>query len=251
MISRKLCVTAVYFPSSCFSLKALVSVEHKQILQGLRGAVNTVIDVGVNRGQFSLACLAYLNPKTIIGFEPLASEYALASRILQAYSKDCIIRLYEFGLSSTSSTRMFYRTLKSDCSSYLAPSSNSPFKVMMKTTHHQELAFEALDQIWSNLHVCDDNILLKIDTQGSEMDVLLGLKNLLASQRISFVYLELSDVEHYERQPLFGEITSYLISYGFNLINIVNCYYDTAGRLSYCDALFELQIKSLAGDQVF
>jgi FkbM family methyltransferase len=247
MISRKLCATAVYFPASL--PKALVSVEHKSMLQGLKGSVNTVIDVGVNRGQFSLACLAYLKPKSIIGFEPLASEYAFASMILHTYSKDVIIRLFEFGLSSASSTRVFYRTLKSACSSYLAPSSSSPFTAMMKTIHAEELEFEALDQIWSNLEVFSDgNILLKIDTQGSEMDVLMGLENMLLSRRISFIYLELSDVEHYDGQTLFGEFVSYLLSYGFKLIDLANCSYDSDGRLSYCDALFGLQVQPLSWD---
>ena len=57
------------------------------------------------------------------------------------------------------------------------------------------------------------NILLKIDTQGSELLILRGGKSLL--KKISVIHLETSFEEFYNKQFLFSDIYNFLTSYGF------------------------------------
>lgn len=238
-IVRKLSITAIYFPRTLLRSRVLASIENESILRELKGKVNTVIDVGVNRGQFMLASLAFLKPDFIIGFEPVRGEHARASNLLRLLAKNVNIRLFNCGLSNSSSIRDFFVSVKSDCSSYMNPNSASPFYSKSKPSCVEKVAFEPLDRIWVNLQLPDDaSILLKIDTQGSELDVLKGAKEILEARLIHYVYLECSDIEHYDGQPSFVEIFTYLRSFGYKLNNVVNCYYDSCGRLSYCDALF-------------
>ena len=64
------------------------------------------------------------------------------------------------------------------------------------------------------------NIFLKIDVQGSELDVLKGAKKLL--KKINFIFIECSLVPFYENQMLFDEIVVFLNKYGFKLLSLNN-----------------------------
>jgi len=79
--------------------------------------------------------------------------------------------------------------------------------------------------------------LLKIDTQGSELSVLIGAKKILKNH-IKYVYIEVSDLEHYKNQNKSNEVITFLGKLGFINILKLNISYNKKG-LSYADYLFE------------
>jgi hypothetical protein len=78
-------------------------------------------------------------------------------------------------------------------------------------------------------------ILLKVDVQGGELGVFQGCDQLA---EIDFIYVELSFVELYEGQPLFDDVSAYLISRGFVLVGVFNQVSTTEFGPTQVDALF-------------
>ena len=81
------------------------------------------------------------------------------------------------------------------------------------------------------------SILLKIDTQGFEMPVLQGARNLL--QTICGLQLELSLTQLYDGQVLYLDMIHWLRDRGFELWNVMPGFVEPAsGRLLQMDGVF-------------
>lgn len=61
--------------------------------------------------------------------------------------------------------------------------------------------------------------LLKLDVQGSELDILKGGQTTLS--RSNYVLLEASNVKYNKEAPLFDEVMDHMTNSGFNLIDVV------------------------------
>ena len=61
--------------------------------------------------------------------------------------------------------------------------------------------------------------LLKIDTQGNELNVLKGSKKLL--KNIKFIRLELMFYDYYEKSYVFSDIELFLKKFNFKIFNIL------------------------------
>lgn len=91
-----------------------------------------------------------------------------------------------------------------------------------------------------------DNIdFIKIDTQGSELEILRGGQNTL--QQVMGIEVEVEFAPMYEGQPLFSDIDSYLRAQGFELWDIRRTHWKykagissstVKGRLIFGDALY-------------
>lgn len=66
----------------------------------------------------------------------------------------------------------------------------------------------------------EDACFLKIDTQGSELDILESGKELLSSSLVG-VYVEAEFQSFYIDQPLFNNIDQYITSHGFELFDMI------------------------------
>lgn len=90
---------------------------------------------------------------------------------------------------------------------------------------------------------------LKIDTQGSELDILKGATSSLCS--VLGLEIEVEFVELYKKTALFGEIVQFLNSQGFEFIDFVNLCrwerreYNGHGQCVFGDALFLRSPESL------
>lgn len=70
---------------------------------------------------------------------------------------------------------------------------------------------------------------LKLDTQGTELEILKGASNLLSKNNISVIKTEFSNIPVYKNQCTFSEIDTFLKSNGFILIDCI--YYPEAYNL--------------------
>jgi FkbM family methyltransferase len=77
--------------------------------------------------------------------------------------------------------------------------------------------------------------LIKMDTQGSELDIIKGGLETVAS--CSFLQIELGVLKHNKGAPLAAEVTSYLNEIGFYFYEILAHFY-WGKRLLHYDALF-------------
>ena len=98
-----------------------------------------------------------------------------------------------------------------------------------------------LDSIFKNYKNNYKKILLKIDTQGNELDVLIGAKESLAE--IYGVQIELSTIQLYENQKIYNYYIDYFQNQNFQLWNIFPAFVDPkTGRVLQFDALFIKEI---------
>lgn len=189
------------------------SIEHLDTLKGIR--FDTVIDVGANRGQFSLL-MSRLNPQAkIFAFEPLSKPFSVYQKILGAVDR---VKCYNCAIGETAGEVTVNISARDDSSSLLEIGSGqiSEFPGTGKV-EEEVVKIVSLSSFLSPPDL-SGTTLLKIDVQGYELSVLLGTDGLLPE--ISYIYLECSLIELYVNQALFNDLHIWLTTHGFFLYNI-------------------------------
>jgi FkbM family methyltransferase len=193
--------------------RVAAAVEHLEAIGRIAPA--TIIDVGANKGQFSLAARARAPAAHIIAFEPLTEAADIYARL---FARDQRVALHRFALSEHEGNAEFHVTDRSDSSSLLTPGSGQSDAFGVHAARTIAVPVRRLDAM-VDMAALAHPILLKIDVQGAELQVLKGCADL---GEADFVYVELSYVELYEGQPLVEEVSAYLGGRGFVLDRIFN-----------------------------
>ena len=79
--------------------------------------------------------------------------------------------------------------------------------------------------------------LIKLDVQGSEIDILNGGIQLM--KKADLILTECSIIEFNINGPLFLDQLNFFTSHGFSLLDVVDLLYDSYGNLLQVDALFK------------
>ena len=173
-------------------------------------AANTLVDVGANKGQFSLAFRALRPRAHIVGFEPLPEAADIYERL---FARDGLTRLQRVALSTSEGAAQFHVTDRTDSSSLLRPLQSQN---RLRSTKTIEVPVKRLDEC-IDISSLTHPILLKVDVQGGELGVFEGCD---ALAEIDFIYVELGFAQHYEGQPLFQEVSEYLTRRGFTIAGV-------------------------------
>jgi FkbM family methyltransferase len=80
--------------------------------------------------------------------------------------------------------------------------------------------------------------LVKIDTQGSELDILRGAKNFLENQKPQYILLECSIKPYNDGAPLISQVTSQMLEWGYEFADVFDMTYEKSGQLLQMDVLF-------------
>jgi FkbM family methyltransferase len=172
--------------------------------------VDGVIDVGANRGQFTLACRAELPGIPIVAFEPIPAEAATFRRV---HGQAAQVRLVESALGETAGQATLHMSQSADSSSLL-PIGRRQTELFQNTAEVGTItvAVNRLDDLadyWQGRR----HQLLKLDVQGFELNVLRGATATL--QSCAYVYAECSEVALYDGQALRAEVEAFLKAHGF------------------------------------
>jgi len=209
-----------------------VATEHRFIINKIK-KINTIIDVGANKGQFS-AMLRILYPDAFIySFEPLQAPF---NRFSRTFKNDTRIRLYNYAIGSSNGEKVMHISKREDSSSLL-PITEIQSQKFPGTEEiiQQEIKVSRLNNL---IKIEDINkpCLMKIDVQGYELEVLKGSLEFLPI--IDYIYAECSFVELYEGQSLAKDIISFLQKNNFYLEGVYNMQYDKNGIAVQGDFLF-------------
>lgn len=196
------------------TLKNLAAEQHLiQLFENL--GIDCVIDVGANKGQY----YQYLRNKIgfkglIISFEPIPDNVL----ILREFEKqDPNYVVYEMALGSVKGEKEFNVMQRSEFSSFYAPSHEDTKsfvdmnKVSRKISVKTERLEDLLDDIYKKHSV--NRIFLKMDTQGFDLEVLIGLSEKI--KKIEAIQSEVPVLRLYEGAPTFAESVDYLLSRDF------------------------------------
>lgn len=217
------------FRSALLRHRVAAATEHLDAIRFCAPA--TLLDVGANKGQFSTA-VRMLFPNAIIeAFEPLPSA---AERFAALFAGDPQVRLNRMAIGSAEKDAIFYVTDREDSSSLLPPGAGQKTAFGVAAVDYIDVQVRPLEKV-IDLATLARPLMLKIDVQGSELDVLRGIS---ALDKVDFIYVELSFIELYDGQALFEDVRSYLVERGFILRGVFNQLYTKQFGPTQADCLF-------------
>ena len=196
--------------------------------------IHTIFDIGANTGQFASQFHRLLPDATLYSFEPLEDCY---NELLKKMGHVPQFRAFNFALGDVNGQAQIYRNDFTPSSSLL-PMEELHKRAFPFTRHAklQKIEVNRLDDILDELDIVE-NVLVKIDVQGTEDRVISGGEELLG--RASVLIVETSFEPLYKGQLLFDGIYELLRDRGFVYAggespgrNPEN------GRILYCDSVF-------------
>lgn len=198
--------------------------------------IDLVLDVGANTGGYgqSLRDIGYGGD--ILSFEPLEDAHAELSRLAAGDERWHIAPRMAVG---SENGEIVINVAGNSVSSSVLPMHDTHAQAAPQSRYvgTQRVPLNRLDAITHPALATSRSTLLKIDTQGYEMPVLLGAAGLLASVR--GIQLELSVTPLYEGQTLYRDMIDWLAAQGFELWNLVPGFLDeSTGRLLQFDGVF-------------
>lgn len=205
------------------------SIEHHGV--AFTYDFGSVIDVGANRGQFSLFARRRFPRAEIYAFEPLAAPAAL-HRLVTAGDPHVTLTMTALGAAPGRVT--IHVTDRDDSSSVFRLTEEAGTRTGLREVASVEVPITTLDAAFAGA-VPARPCLLKLDVQGAELDVLHGAQALL--REVDEVLVEVSFVPQYANQPLVDEVLAFLVDAGFRWAGIGSVSRDARGACLQADLL--------------
>lgn len=150
--------------------------EVESVLSGLLTKDSTFIDVGANIGYFTVigAKLA----KTVYAFEPVPAVFERLARNVSLNALENV-RAFQLAVSKEKARLKLFE-------SKISPGHDSTVR---RSEHDRSILVDAvrLDDV---VEPPSRDVVMKVDVEGSEMDVLLGAKRLIDSGKVSAIVVE-------------------------------------------------------------
>lgn len=176
-----------------------------------------LLDVGANEGQFGKKMRKAGYQGMIYSFEPVKSAY---QKLLKASEGDPNWKVFNLALGDKEQVAQINTPTKSTVFSSLLSNnkySEERFGKFFCEVTKEEVSVKELDKFVGTEALSDipkfDHIILKLDTQGFDLNVLKGSVNLLS--KVDIILTELSFVPIYHGMPDFIENSTFLKAHGF------------------------------------
>lgn len=215
-------------------------LSHFDVEQDLRlllpGESPLLLDVGANKGQ-TISILQRIFKRPVIhAFEP--NTTLVEKILLPAHNGNADVVVNAAALGAENGTLTFNQFEEDTMSSFLKLDVNeqNPYR-------DTALSAEVSVPVWTlDQYAASRNLgpidLIKIDTQGYDLQVLQGARKHLSSGRIKLVLLELNFIPLYANQPTFGDVDAFLRGHGYALVDMYDKFY-VDDRLAWCDGLYQ------------
>jgi FkbM family methyltransferase len=175
-----------------------------------------IVDVGARGGADGSWKSLPLSSK-VIAFEPDDQE-CVRLNLREQEEGENRITYFPIALGQKRGLVPFFRTASPHCSSNLRPleelCDRFPIFEGIAIQSEYEIDVVPLDE-WCRENDVRTVDFIKLDTQGSELDILIGAEQILESTLIIETEIEFNPI--YENQPLFGDLDSHLRASGFEL----------------------------------
>jgi FkbM family methyltransferase len=195
----------------------------------------TCVDAGAAGGLNELSSIR--KSINLYSFEPLLNSFTelKSNSLADKFKKH---EIFPYALHSHSATEKLHIARRPSMSSLLEfdnssfdkhfgfKSGSAAWKQMLIPKESISVNVTTIDK-WAGEHLIDSVDFLKIDTQGTELEILKGAEHLLDGHKIKVIKTEFSNFPVYKNQCLYPEIDAFLRSKGFELADCLY-YNDTA-----------------------
>jgi FkbM family methyltransferase len=205
-------------------------------LDSLAKGPEIIFDVGANTGRAARFYLKHFPRASVYSFEPFQQSF----EALRADGRLASVKAFNVALGSKSEEAILHSFKGSELNSLLALDSKaSTFLGADQLEPRQEVSVRVstLDDFCEEHSIRRIDI-LKIDTQGYDLEVLRGGRDLIASRRVRVIQVEANFVSLYCGQPSFGELVEYLSEAGYGLVGLYDIARNPAGDVKWADAVF-------------
>lgn len=214
---------------------------------GKLGGKIEVFDVGANIGTFSENVINLAPQARINAFEPFPEAFQKLSQL--EVTKNGVLKVHNFALSDVVGEKEFFINAQSVTNSLLPNASDadkyqpSDYAVPMGSI---KVKLDTLDSFCEKNSISKIH-LLKIDTQGADINVLKGGEKIIDELKVCAVLVEVLFVPLYEGQGWFDDIYGWLNGKGFKLVKLYDiAHADGTKEAKWADALFVNQAAVLA-----
>ena len=198
----------------------------------LKNNITNVFDVGANVGQFIQKIRNIGFNGKIYAFEPISINFEKLKNL-----KDKNLECYKNGFGTKNENIEINITSGTDLSSILQPNKQGKDLLGDKIdiVSREIIQIKRFDSFFNpKKHL---NNLLKIDTQGYDLNVLKGASSIL--KHINYILIETSFINIYKDSPDFYVVNKYLNDKNFYLTNIYPLSKNKDGSIVECDCLYK------------
>ena len=199
--------------------------------------IDIIFDVGASWGGYAKSLRRFGFKNKIISFEPVNASY---EKLLKNSFKDSYWYVHKKIIVTNKNIKkqMINVSKDFDNSSLLNLTKlHSENHVEAKYSHQEEVECDSLDNLVSHYLKDEKNLMIKVDVQGTEMDVLKSALNNI--KKFKLVQIELSLHKMYEQQVLWKEIIAFMNDCNFDIWTIYPGYKKKSiGQLYQFDVIF-------------
>ena len=189
-----------------------------------------LVDIGANQGNFIDFVNKNLLLKKIYCFEPIRE---LSEKIKKKYNQKKIY-ISNLALSNKTGKKIFYQYVITSTSSLYKQ--NDTYKSLKNLKKTFKVKTDKFDKIFNKKQKID---ICKIDVQGEDYNVLLGMKKNLQNKNIKFLKVELSFINFYQNTSSnFYKILHYLEKFNYKMVSISKIKFKD-NKLIFIDAYFQ------------
>ncbi len=198
-----------------------------------QSSISTIFDVGANEGQTAKTLRKYFPSAKIYCFEPSESAFQKLSQSIQSDHNTIGTKL---ALGSIIEEKIYFEYESSVLNSF---ESRTPVSSSDKAIRKSKITLSTVDKFCLE-HKIETIDILKIDTEGFDLEVLKGAKELLLNRRVRFVYFEffnISSKEQYSAGIDLALLGAYLSEYNFRPISFYTDFVNPIRPIGHFNAL--------------
>ena len=193
-----------------------------------------IFDVGANIGQSIKRFDLIFNNCTIHSFEPIKKCF---DQMVEDYPDKKFIK-NNYALSDKNTNKKFFINKHSFTSSFNKINESYDQLYKADTTKNNIKVKTITLDTYINLNKIKKIDILKIDTQGHELNVLKGAKNSLKKNIFHFIEVEIIICDYYTKKINLHQIDRIMCDNNFNLFNLQQFGYNKDGQIKWFDMLY-------------
>ena len=194
----------------------------KKFIELIKDELNFCLDIGANIGTYSKLLIHNTSSK-VFSFEPLEDAFRELEKLANNQIYKDRLKVYNFAFGeSNKKEKLYYSNTKSQLASFLEDANKLSF-VNKKNNFSKIVQIKKLDDFTDVINVD----LIKIDTEGYEMNVLKGSRNFISKKKPKFIQIEFNWHQLFTNNSLIDfsrELKNYeafrIIPYGYPLIKV-------------------------------